>query len=232
MKRPFPWYFGIIPAYAGSTRTARIGVCRSGDHPRVCGEHMVDTFAGYFGKGSSPRMRGALNHPSFQRGALGIIPAYAGSTMPIRTSKIPPRDHPRVCGEHCVGHPGVERLEGSSPRMRGARMGAWMAACLRRIIPAYAGSTSLKRPRLAWCWDHPRVCGEHPVLGWLVRGGRGSSPRMRGAPYPVNMAGSLEGIIPAYAGSTTLPEMHLSGMRDHPRVCGEHIQTTSHQSVV
>ena len=73
---------GIIPAYAGSTRSGRrdairsrgssphtrgarilrtLSVVRSGDHPRIRGEHIVD---------------GELKTYDF-----GIIPAYAGSTF-------------------------------------------------------------------------------------------------------------------------------------------------------
>ena len=48
------------------------------------------------------------------------------------------------------------------------------------IIPAYAGNTTAENAADHDCWDHPRVCGEHPVntpLGVMVAG---SSPRMRG----------------------------------------------------
>ena len=50
----------IIPAYVGSTRSASSAPCRSGDHPRIRGEHR-----------RSPRKARV-----WQR----IIPAYAGST--------------------------------------------------------------------------------------------------------------------------------------------------------
>ena len=52
---------GIIPAYAGSTPVWTLWRMQSSDHPRVCGEHLVDE--SYLGDvvGSSPRMRGALS---------------------------------------------------------------------------------------------------------------------------------------------------------------------------
>ena len=52
---------------------------------------------------------------------------------------------------------------------------------------------------------------------------KGSSPRMRGAPHQGRFRGDLEGIIPAYAGSTTASRCFLAWARDHPRVCGEHV---------
>ena len=51
---------------------------------------------------------------------------------------------------------------------------------------------------------------------------RGSSPRMRGTPKCHVTVNRRVGIIPAYAGNTS-PLMRRSvGLRDHPRVCGEH----------
>jgi len=50
---------GIIPAYAGSTRSTSLSTPRPGDHPRVCGEHAVGPVVRAYDPGSSPRMRGA-----------------------------------------------------------------------------------------------------------------------------------------------------------------------------
>ena len=71
--------------------------------------------------------------------------------------------------------------------------------------------------------DHPRVCGEHPMLSakWLAI--LGSSPRMRGTCL-MNHLNFLEvRIIPAYAGNMIHLSIMLLQIRDHPRVCGEHI---------
>ena len=74
---------------------------------------------------------------------------------------------------------------------------------LRRIIPAYAGSTSPTSQPLTTCRDHPRIRGEH------------------GADDPV---GDLaRGIIPAYAGSTRCYIRQRRVLKDHPRIRGEHI---------
>ena len=58
-------------------------------------------------------------------------------------------------------------VAGSSPRMRGA-LGFIVADYLSGgIIPAYAGSTGKLKLGVGIIWDHPRVCGEHP-LAWRV----------------------------------------------------------------
>ena len=57
-------------------------------------------------------------------------------------------------------------------------------------------------------------------MDWL-----GSSPRMRGARCNGLKGKSLEGIIPADAGSTISSLLRLSAREDHPRGCGEHLLT-------
>ncbi len=176
-----------------------------GDHPRIRGEH---------GKRDIRRDRWRVDHPRI-RGehitadavwlvAVGIIPAYAGSTLgnhqiPARLKGSSPhtrgapgrwqtstslrRDHPRIRGEH----ENVIRVE----------------RCVVGIIPAYAGSTASPSGGLqrvtgssphtrgalcrclktrCHCWDHPRIRGEH--MG------------------PIDFAWFYFRIIPAYAGST------------------------------
>ena len=132
---------GIIPAYAGSTLSAHRHRYRSWDHPRVCGEHHVPFTPILDGRGSSPRMRGALCLKRSTRSTAGIIPAYAGSTTEYLGVKNTPGDHPRVCGEHEYLKSSIVHRPGSSPRMRGAL--TLDSPCYQRfgIIPAYAGST-------------------------------------------------------------------------------------------
>ena len=152
---------GIIPAYAGSTVQKLVHRPFFRDHPRVCGEHGSRWECIMSWTGSSPRMRGALRRVVAAVVKIGIIPAYAGSTMGVLTKEIVRRDHPRVCGEHQVSSINVSIEVGSSPRMRGALR----AMSIRRqsvgIIPAYAGSTFASEIIVPDPRDHPRVCGEH-----------------------------------------------------------------------
>ena len=111
---------------------------------------------------------------------------------------------------------------GSSPRMRGTRRPSWRRCRRRGIIPAYAGNTLESIPRMASNGDHPRVCGEHSgeeLAGLAVLG---SSPRMRGTLCWGCNVHAQRGIIPAYAGNTSVSVIRTHPIRDHPRVCGEH----------
>ena len=114
-----------------------------------------------------------------------------------------PWDHPRVCGEHVAKGVGSAVKVGSSPRMRGAHVG--------RGTEARIGG------------DHPRVCGEHKQAWSKDATGTGSSPRMRGALNLIMLHSITTRIIPAYAGSTKRLRRFRLLVRDHPRVCGEHV---------
>ena len=189
-------------------------------------------------------MRGAHQRLRFILGEIGIIPACAGSTFVIVYPPRFSRDHPRMCGEHLWMQASTGATSGSSPHVRGALWPRVSGRASIGIIPACAGSTrpNLDCPRL---WgDHPRMYGEHdnqqpdayrPVgSSPHVRGAPcclvrttpswGSSPHVRGAPVVHGLLDGLGGIIPACAGSTTPPAQDRHATRDHPRMCGEHIQ--------
>ena len=113
---------GIIPAYAGNTWACFRSFRCCWDHPRVCGEHMADCSMLLRRRGSSPRMRGTPIRADRKARKHGIIPAYAGNTLPMLLMARLRRDHPRVCGEH---------------------LSSCQCPCnLQGIIPAYAGNTS------------------------------------------------------------------------------------------
>ena len=167
-------------------------------------------------------MRGTQRGVRNPRTALGIIPAYAGNTPSSSPSSVPVGDHPRVCGEHPRNVSQSIRPWGSSPRMRGTRTVRHSQRSPIGIIPAYAGNTRWPCSFHRFCWDHPRVCGEHILNAYRVGRLRGSSPRMRGTRHRSELDISRRGIIPAYAGNTQTRPRITNSARDHPRVCGEH----------
>ena len=70
--------------------------------------------------------------------------------------------------------------------------------------------------------DHPRIRGEHSRKAFDKHMARGSSPHTRGARIVRFLADEDAGIIPAYAGSTSLVMRSCCLGRDHPRIRGEH----------
>ena len=73
---------GSSPHTRGARRSASSTPCRSGDHPRIRGEHTTPRPVLAIDSGSSPHTRGALVWFPADEDAVGIIPAYAGSTNP------------------------------------------------------------------------------------------------------------------------------------------------------
>ena len=115
---------------------------------------------------------------------------------------------------------------GSSPHTRGALFVGDTARKLRRIIPAYAGSTECQPMQIMSAGDHPRIRGEHSV-SWLQSSLHwGSSPHTRGAPGRSSPKRPRWRIIPAYAGSTSGRRGMERHGRDHPRIRGEHSRAT------
>ena len=167
-------------------------------------------------------MRGTPDAGPVDAGERGIIPAYAGNTFDVASSRCAVRDHPRVCGEHLDVNLDNISVPGSSPRMRGTHLDGTINPPNLRIIPAYAGNTFASCLVIGVIWDHPRVCGEHPHALGQVGVLQGSSPRMRGTRQDRPQVGPSAGIIPAYAGNTFDAWGIAICPRDHPRVCGEH----------
>ncbi len=239
---------GIIPAYAGSTwspvrptgsaygssphtrgaRSARPSCCsRTWDHPRIRGEHP--------------------HRPEDVEAAPRIIPAYAGSTSKSKSKrKESVGSSPHTRGALC---PGTSRAVGEEdhPRIRGEHDGLDEPTVeVGGIIPAYAGSTE-GRGRGVRCGrgssPHTRGAREDQALG---RGLHQDHPRIRGEHLLLGAAvAQLQGIIPAYAGSTAGARVrcvtrggsspHTRGAprrwpppypcrRDHPRIRGEHVK--------
>ena len=128
-----------------------------------------------------------------------------------------------MCGEHVTIECRDTRIIGSSPHVRGTRVSCSCGSRVRGIIPACAGNT-LRYSRMTWSlWDHPRMCGEHidplnpNTSNW------GSSPHVRGTRPFAGRPDARRGIIPACAGNTEASDRRIVHVRDHPRMCGEHI---------
>ena len=154
--------------------------------------------------GSPPRVRGKVRAGCRPTCNLRITPACAGKSLAGRYADGVEEDHPRVCGEKCICGGDHRHRVGSPPRVRGKGIALIMTIILLGITPACAGKSQRFPAKIAWRWDHPRVCGEKCD-------GRGHD---RGA----------GGITPACAGKRTAQLPEPKGREDHPRVCGEKLR--------
>ena len=211
----------ITPACAGKRRLSAKTASRSRDHPRVCGEKLVQFVHFRCPKGSPPRVRG--KDPDAERGCErgGITPACAGKSLTIPKLTTRSWDHPRVCGEKSRVCPRSDPGTGSPPRVRGKARGCLRRPVSQRITPACAGKSVLFNIYQVIAEDHPRVCGEKARTLIVQDEPQGSPPRVRGKAALWRVSRPLFRITPACAGKSAKAERTSRCSWDHPRVCGE-----------
>ena len=171
--------------------------------------------------GSSPRGRGKPTAAGKGFEPSGLIPAWAGKTLSPKLKGSRSRAHPRVGGENCVRGRRLCGRRGSSPRGRGKRKRPHGGQSDVRLIPAWAGKTTLMGRGESSCGAHPRVGGENPSAVCLIQSRYGSSPRGRGKPDLGGEIAHVSRLIPAWAGKTPRAARLQRLHRAHPRVGGE-----------
>ena len=115
-------YDGITPAGAGKTSWRRNKVETIQDHPRRCGENCMWGWYVSVTGGSPPQVRGKLQQAQRGWAYTWITPAGAGKTQSRRLTQPAKRDHPRRCGENCLGALVPAVGTGSPPQVRGKPM--------------------------------------------------------------------------------------------------------------
>ena len=74
-----------------------------------------------------------------------ITPAYAGKRFRFTPVLFGLRDHPRLCGEKVFRIPMRQTFLGSPPPMRGKGRIGQACTQARRITPAYAGKSGIRK---------------------------------------------------------------------------------------
>ena len=165
VQRPANRGSRITPAHAGKTLPDLLAAWSRPDHPRACGENKSVATDTLSVSGSPPRMRGKRGEQAGGVAYGRITPAHAGKTPRESRHLRPSADHPRACGENIYAVEIDDEATGSPPRMRGKRWPPSRGTARTRITPAHAGKTWALTPSVALAPDHPRACGENPVIG-------------------------------------------------------------------
>ena len=163
---------------------------------------------------------------------MRLIPAYAGRTPGLTAILGGFRAHPRLRGAHPENIAVPLASSGSSPLTRGAPQLCHVAPSCQGLIPAYAGRTSCSRTRLRRGTAHPRLRGAHQDGVCVREVNPGSSPLTRGAQSVGRHFERHRGLIPAYAGRTTLTFPRSPRMTAHPRLRGAHHQFSRRLEIV
>jgi len=222
----------FIPACAGNASSGLYTETPHSVHPRVCGERAPVRTVTVRKDGSSPRVRGTHLFSFVLHIVLRFIPACAGNASVHESLHSAKTVHPRVCGERTLGQCGEIVPAGSSPRVRGTPHDCPPQCAAWRFIPACAGNaldpaTPPKTPTV-----HPRVCGERGRRAIEDAKEGGSSPRVRGTPYRVDLFQGYFRFIPACAGNADQSFRIVDLSLVHPRVCGERGLRTSFDLVL
>ena len=90
-----------------------------------------------------------------------------------------------------------------------------------RITPAYAGKSRHAAAAHVFREDHPRLCGEKPLIQRVLLCSPGSPPPMRGKGRSRFVLDCDSRITPAYAGKRQNHQPQRFSEQDHPRLCGE-----------
>ena len=211
---------GSIPADAGEPLGGGIHVSKRRVDPRGCGGAQRGKPKSMIASGRSPRMRGSRLAGHGGPISVGSIPADAGEPGQRRCAECASGVDPRGCGG-AAGATGARRGgRGRSPRMRGSLSPIALDRGRVGSIPADAGEPgSFPLPGVLLRVD-PRGCGgaERAISREIWKPGR--SPRMRGSPDGLGVAGAAAGSIPADAGEPAAWTRHSTRSRVDPRGCG------------
>ena len=107
-----------------------------------------------------------------------------------------------MCGDHNDVRTESKNGTGSPPHVRGPLKYLQMILILIGITPACAGTTYENKECEIELGDHPRMCGDHMALYFVLPIFKGSPPHVRGPQEEIENMKPDEGITPACAGTT------------------------------
>ncbi len=191
------------------------------EDPRACGDDRIPRSTDVLGEGRSPRVRGRLLLDGCDARLLRKIPARAGTTSGRGIWWVAWPEDPRAYGDDDWSAAYRAAELGRSPRVRGRRVRSDQPAERIGKIPARAGTTTMRCPRLAASPEDPRACGDDQVSHVGSGRGAGRSPRVRGRPRDLFRGQMLFGKIPACAGTTAGPAPDRPALSEDPRACGD-----------
>ena len=116
----------------------------------------------------------------------------------------------------------LQKFRGSSPRMWGTLLLAFVRLRSNRFIPTHVRNTGVLCVRVWVDAVHPHACGEHRRSLCPGVGRCGSSPRMWGTHPYEDKRTLIWRFIPTHVGNTFCCYKYPLHYPVHPHACGEH----------
>ncbi len=210
-----------IPTRVGKTPDVVRFPDRAAEHPHACGEYITLGSSHAPRCGTSPRVWGKLADQSPGTFMTRNIPTRVGKTLFRQAASVNRPEHPHACGENVTGLAFAGIALGTSPRVWGKLTLAHFAPRRFRNIPTRVGKTPCTRiGRLKWP-EHPHACGENFTYSPEAAAEYGTSPRVWGKPWRVEVQRATRRNIPTRVGKTLSRLRAKSDCAEHPHACGE-----------
>ena len=197
-------------------------VIQSTVHPHACGEHNFPNFFKVLNNGSSPRLWGTFSSVTVDARFERFIPTPVGNIQKYRHISVYSPVHPHACGEHGKHRPKDNLSFGSSPRLWGTYAGHVNIDDAARFIPTPVGNICSSLGLIILFPVHPHACGEHRCYRHEFRNATGSSPRLWGTFFHIQVSDFHNRFIPTPVGNinSIMPDRNSPAV--HPHACGEH----------
>ena len=130
-----------------------------------------------------------------------------------------------MCGEKTKEKSAMKMIWGSPPHVRGKDYIIPHSPPRCGITPACAGKSVSAEICRTGNKDHPRTCGEKVIGPGFLVAEYGAPPHMRGKGTAYQDTVKDMRITPAHAGKSSRVSSFLWLFWDHPRTCGEKINS-------
>ena len=213
----------FIPTRVGNTRSTAGVKSLYPVHPHACGEYAHGRAYEQEHLGSSPRVWGILWNNTHNRIQTRFIPTRVGNTCSTSAEAWACAVHPHACGEYLARRLRIVPVSGSSPRVWGILGQLPKRHNGLRFIPTRVGNTFISRFIYYNRTVHPHACGEYAANTSTGYSRRGSSPRVWGIRFCLDVAASHVRFIPTRVGNTAIKTDIWVSISVHPHACGEYL---------
>ena len=191
------------------------------DSPRIRGDGPAAALSSRTLARFSPYSRGWSDITKTAGRLHHILPVFAGMVHAPEWSFDLPENSPRIRGDgppECLCAPDPHVF---SPYSRGWSLVVQVRGHPTIILPVFAGMVPTRLHQLQCRTDSPRIRGDGPGPGGIVKLSSGFSPYSRGWSLSIRVCGCRPGILPVFAGMVRVIMRSRCWISNSPRIRGD-----------